>query len=62
MPTEYLTPDEAASLMRCSRRTIYRWINSPAGLPGCSKAPGARGWLIYRPALERALAAGRPKN
>lgn len=62
MNAEYLTPNQVAELLNRSLRTIYRWIHSEAGMPGASKDPGGRGWLIYRPALERAIAAGRPKN
>ena len=26
--TELLTPDEAAQVLRCSRRQVYRWFDS----------------------------------
>ena len=46
MPIEYYTADEAAEILRVSKRTLYRYIQS-GRLQGV-KPPNGRQWLFTR--------------
>lgn len=56
--TEFLTPEEVATICRVTRRTVYRWLEEGE----LSAYRAGRGWRISRQQLEEFMDPGKPED